>query len=448
MKRLILLTSFAAALCMAACGTESKTATTADASGNSGSDAKSDAAGSGDTTAATDTATTGDTASAGDSTTTFELNTCAKLGDCVATACGPTPTTDCEKPCFAKAAPEAQSKGAVLLACMQGKCKDGACKGSTDPKCMDDCLGQQCMGETIACVDMAKQGTVTCGDGIQCVQKCTMGKGGFQCIADCWSSMTKSGQTLLSATGKCFADNPGKGEQACMAPMLSCVADGKNGTKACYEIFGCIETCKASGKDEGECSMGCAGQGSADGIKGFADVAACMGKAPNGTDSCTTAFVNCAAPSGTTSCIDTIGCLVKCGGEAGKGPSPACLFTCLHASTKTAAAASMGFAGCMDNKDPAKNATCADLGVTCIAPSGSKTCPEMVTCAMGCGQNSGASCIFGCAAQGTTSSAKDFMTFAMCRNTCQAGCPKDDNTCLNACMVKDCPTAVGACAPK
>jgi len=78
--------------------------------------------------------------------------TCPEIDPC-GKACQKTGKAEgaCTFECLHKASPAEATKFVELMVCVGSKC-DAKCKGSTDPKCGDKCLQNECKTEMLACL--------------------------------------------------------------------------------------------------------------------------------------------------------------------------------------------------------------------------------------------------------------------------------------------------------
>jgi len=411
-------------------------------------DTASDAGPAVDTTSA-DNVSPGDTVS---DVPAAKYPTCVSVGDCVAAACDPTPTADCEKPCLAGGSQASLEKAVPLLTCIQSKCQTGLCKGSKDPKCVSDCVGQMCTPELVACIDDGTSGTAVCGDALACFDKCDPAKGFFACMGKCYSTLSTAGKAALAIYTNCAGKASGGGqppEQACIGELMSCLTGGKTGNKDCYEIFTCQEKCPKN--EDMACMAGCLSDTTAAGQKAFMDAMPCFGDQSKMNDPvCAKKFMACINPTGTKTCLQTLSCQGACPkAPPGQDGSPSCGFACMHNATPAAAEALLKISPCgLENKTPEQAQACTDAMVGCANPSGTDTCKQIMACAQACGQNGSQDCMFACVAKGSVAGATTFAKFISCKDGCDVQC-KDatDPQCAGKCLNSKCPTEFGACSP-
>ena len=386
-------------------------------------------------------ATTGDTLAA--DTPTAKYGTCAAVGDCVALACNPTPTAGCEKACLGGGSQGALEKAIPMLTCIQDKCQNGKCKGSSDPKCVSDCVGQMCTPELVGCIDDGTTGTGVCGDALGCFDTCNSAGGYFACMGKCYSALSTTGKAALAIYTSCAGKAAGAGQdpqQACISELMSCMTGGKTGTKDCYEIFACQEKCPAD--NQTACMAGCLSDTTAAGQKAFIDAMPCFGDQSKMSDPvCAAKFMTCINPTGTKTCAQTLSCQGACPQPPpGQSGSPSCGFACMHDATPAAADAYLKISPCgIQDKTPEQAQACMDAMIGCANPSGTDNCGQILTCAQTCGQNSGQDCLFGCLAKGSVAGATAFGKLMTCKDGCDAQCKgSTDPQCSNACMGSKC----------
>jgi len=169
---------------------------------------------------------------------------------------------------------------------------------------------------------------------------------------------------------------------------------------------------------------------------------ACFGQEPVSAE-CGAKFLACANPTGSGDCYSGLGCVDTCQKAAGgKLDGPQCVFKCAHALTPAAAADFWAAASCLGNSGA--EATCSPILLKCVAPTGSKTCVDTVTCMKTCPENDG-TCLFGCLKAASSAAADSAWKFALCGQTCDGKCAGGSSTCAIECMSSTCPTELAAC---
>ncbi len=459
----------ALALVSQGCGTETTKAETdtsaADtATGDTAGDAtESDAADSAGDDGTTTDATTEDTA------TGKTHKTCSALGDCVIAACAPKAfAAGCQDACLGDAEEAALLPAAGLLSCVQKVCLP-ACKDSKEPGCLDDCMGENCGADVMACVTqgVTPAGTSTCLEVGGCFESCGIGKSAkpFTCFSECIAKTDAVGLKALGDVAKCEADakKDGKDAEAVCAPAyMGCLISGKSGDKSCFDLFGCQAECAKAGKDEDVCLGTCLPQLSKDAQATFIDAIPCFeSKEP----ACAAKVMKCIDPSGDKTCYEAFGCISGCKG--GDGDSAACVFGCIHNVKATSAQALMTtIAACDDGKDDAEplpgdptptgsdgpTKECMSALVTCIDPPATGlSCPELVGCFDACDKADPKveGCPLTCIAKGAKADVSLLMQFMSCNADCTKECADSkDEACQVKCMGGKCPEPVSKCVPK
>jgi hypothetical protein len=357
----------ASGLAMATAGCESSTGTAAstqtDATGDTTADTTGDV--TSDTTAdATDTPDTTPTGL-----------TCQQAGDCAIADCSAKDgAPGCGVSCITQLDPAHKTRFENSWNCIFDKCVNATCKDAQDGDgCMDDCVGQKCAVELSLCVDSGTPGTSDCGASVTCFDKCKLDSAPFACWDTCWNGSSKAAQGKLEAMVKCVDAVEGNADpmEACGIQVVSCLADGKKGPKACYEVLSCMEGCsKGAGPD---CVAACVSSGTEDAQQTFADLVPCLDQ--DMSAACMTKFVACAAPSGTKTCAETVTCIDdKCVNSDG----PSCPLTCAHEATP---AEGKKFADMMECVVPCQNACKDDKACKDKCPM--ETCQTQTAACMG-----------------------------------------------------------------
>jgi hypothetical protein len=363
----------ASGLAMATAGCESSTGTPAatqtDVTGDTTADTTGDV--TGDTTP-------GDT-TPGDTVPDSQpgLLSCGQTSDCAIADCiASNGGAGCGLTCVTKLDPADKAKFESVWKCLNDECKDTVCLGKEyGDGCMDDCAGQHCAIELSACVDSGTPGTSNCGTSITCFSDCKFVSDPFACWDKCWNASSKAAQGKLETMVKCTDEVQGNTDpmQACGIQAVTCLADGKMGPKACYEVLSCMEGCsKGAGPD---CVAACVSSGTEVAQQTFADLVPCLDQ--DMSAACMTKFVACAAPSGTKTCAETVTCIDdKCANSDG----PSCPLTCAHEATP---AEGKKFADMMECVVPCQDACNGDKACKNECPMG--TCQTQALACMGNG---------------------------------------------------------------
>jgi len=332
-------------------GTGSDTTTAADATTGGDTAAISDTTAGEDVGTATDTAAAGDTAAPTDTAgptdvatadVTPPLSSCAEAGDCALAACQAAGgAAGCAGACVANASAEVKATFAPAWTCIDTTCFKGVCKGVSDATCMDDCVGQKCVMDIVACVATGAPGTGSCAGATQCFDDCkTAGVKSFACWGGCWNAMSAADQKRLEALGLCLSGSASsKPEEDCGLEMVKCIVGDKTGPGSCVDIMQCFEACPD--KDDLSCISGCVSAATQEAQALFADASSCFGK--DMAEGCIAKYMACAQPSGTKSCGEGLACIQNtCAGKDG----PGCPLKCAHELQPASASKLADLMGC------------------------------------------------------------------------------------------------------
>ncbi len=351
--------------------------------GTLGSD---DASTAGDTVGLTDATDSGSTDATGPETVGTDVSTdtgpakypdCLSLIGCVAQGCSPANwAAGCDATCLTGASPAVASAYATVATCIQNTCRDGLCQGSSDPKCIGDCIGQKCISKIAVCGAGGKTGTAKCGGFLTCEQACGTSSDPLSCITGCYSNLSATAQSQYAALDACISAAGGSDAfGSCPEQVLTCLADGTSGAKTCIEALSCAGTC-GTGTDaqKAACMTGCWSQTTAAGQTGFAAALKCMGTNKAG---CVDAMLTCTDPTGSATCTGTLTCAQGCQQTDPQAKST-CYYGCLHSASKAEAKKVLDLQVCMDgckcNGDKTCENTCVTTGpckavlATCQAP--------------------------------------------------------------------------------
>ncbi len=411
-----------------ACGGETDKSTGGTDTGATADGAASDAAGGSDATTGGDAATGSDATSGTDAGGTTDAGgkpkthqTCPAVADCVLAACAPTGFKDgCSDACLADAADAALAKGGPLLACAQKTCVP-ACKDSKDKDCLSDCMSGKCGADFFNCMDDGKGGDKGCTHVLTCGQSCDADPSKeFSCNAACYNAMSAAGKTQLKAFMGCMST---KKEEECIAETLTCVSEGKSGTKKCGEHLDCAEKCADVKGDLAQlvCTGKCLQDVDAKEHTLYVGAVACGADFDEG---CGDVMAQCIAPTGTDTCKVIVGCAAAC-----KDDDDACVAGCFAKGSKSEAALAFEVALGCDNDQP----NCGASWLTCMQPDGKNSCAASAKCVSDCDGNSDeATCIMTCLGEVKKASV-DLLKPVL---TCAA---KDDTTST------ECKGALGKC---
>lgn len=400
-----------------------------------------------------------------------KLTTCTEVGDCVVKACAPVGfKAGCSDKCLGDAVePAALAKAAPALSCVNDTCIAKVCKDSKDPKCLDDCLGDKCIGPILKCLDDGKTGDKPCPAVGPCMDGCGLGTPDpFKCMNKCVNTLTGDGKKQVMALGDCVAKEGGVDK--CFGEALVCFTAGKTGDKPCGFISGCIEACekKAGGENEG-CVFECLAQvdKEAQGLFGQMGKAGCFpddeggGKDKPPTPECLGLMFQCALhkQSGDLMCHEvfkcTEGCVVeevkKAGGNVPNDKmneiKGICMMGCGGKLKQEVQKAFLDIVPCMGKDD---DPACVAKLLACVAPSGKATCSETGGCIAKCpeftsesGMNS---CAYDCLHNATAAAATDMLAaMGLCENGPSKECIDQATKCGGASTGKGDCTALKVC---
>lgn len=333
---------------LAACGGDPEvpaTVGTATGADGAGADASFDASGNGDTassettpgdSAANDTSAQdsvpGDAnasdASASDANVAdaapAKYPLCSQLLTCFGVACSSASGLECAAPCLAGASAAASAAIKPFLDCADQACAKGLCAGSGDPKCLGNCAWEKCLTPALACGADGKSGSADCSSAFGCLEGCK--NQGGNCAFNCYAALSPAAQGQLDNLGACSA---AAGNQdafsACPTQALTCLTGGKTGSDDCWKLLGCTSSCdQGSDAVKAQCIGNCWSKASKDAQSQWISVLQC---GDSSTPACATPLLTCVQPSGSKTCLDTLGCWEACS-KAAAGDS--CGLQCLR----------------------------------------------------------------------------------------------------------------------
>ncbi len=269
---------------------------------------------------------------------------CSKLLTCVGVACSSAAGIDCAQPCLSGASPAAAAAIQPFLQCADQYCAKGLCAGVSDANCLLNCAWQKCISAAMACGGDGKKGEASCASAFGCMEGCK-DKGGT-CIFDCYSAMSSAAQAQFDALGGCSAAAGGKDPfAACPNQALTCLAGGKTGSDDCWKLASCSSACeKLSDGAKSLCIGDCWSKATKEAQAQWIAVIQCGDQA---SSACYSPLVQCIAPSGTKTCLDTLGCWETC--DKG-GSGDACGLQCLHDASPSEGAKVVALMQCMADK--------------------------------------------------------------------------------------------------
>lgn len=293
---------------------------------------------------------------------------CSTLFYCSQLACFPDFAAGCEQTCTGAATPAAAAQIAPVFACVDQLCRSGLCEGASDPKCVSDCAYKRCGYKMVECTSDGAKGNAGCDSVFTCIAGC---KDDIKCQGACFGAMNANGQAEFEALMSCASAAGGTDPfKACPGQALKCAAGGKTGAAGCMDTLGCFESCPKN--DTGNCGGICFGKATAEAQKQVIVAAKCF---DNNTDpSCAGALASCIDPKGSKNCVDTIGCLEKCGKS-----NDACNMVCFQAASK---AELQKFLALFQCSDAACKAKCAG-NQSCEGVCSKQACPAQWNACLG-----------------------------------------------------------------
>lgn len=269
---------------------------------------------------------------------------CSQLLTCVGVACSSAAGIDCAQPCLSGASASSAAALQPFLNCTDQYCAKGLCAGLNDPKCLLSCAWQKCLGAAMACGGDGKTGEASCTSAFGCMEGCK-DKGGT-CIFDCYAALSAPAQAQFDALGACSAAAGGKDAfSACPNQALTCLASGKTGTQDCWKLASCASGCdKLADSAKSLCISGCWSSATKEAQAQWIALLQCGDQAGS---ACYLPLVTCVAPSGSKTCLDTLGCWEACDkGTGGDG----CGMQCLHDASPSEGKKVIALMQCMADK--------------------------------------------------------------------------------------------------
>ncbi len=331
---------------------------------------------SGDTTGLSDTADAIGTDIAVD-TGPAKYPDCLSLIDCVAQGCSPANwAVGCDSTCLTGASPSVATAYAGVATCIQNSCRDGLCAGSSDPKCMGDCIGQKCISKIAVCGANGKTGAAGCDTYFPCMSGCATNANPLQCASACYSALSTSAQTEYAAVDACVSVAGGTDAfAACPEQVLTCLAGGASGTKTCLDALSCSSVCN-TGTDaqKSACMTACWAQTTAAGQTAFAGAMKCEGNPSQA--GCVDSLLSCVAPSGTATCTASLTCMQGCK-QTDPQAQTSCVWNCVHDASPAEAKKNLQLQVCMGTCACKGDQTCQNtcLTTTCKAALASCQAP-------------------------------------------------------------------------
>ncbi len=129
------------------------------------------------------------------------------------------------------------------------------------------------------------------------------------------------------------------------------------------------------------------------------------------------------------SCLAAVICLTACDDDL------ACETACMAKADDHALARLQAAAPCFGGDDGGPpDAACLEKIMACIDPSGADACGDVLECVMGCDNDQGSMCMFGCLHDGTPAAAAEALDVVSCMNAADDGsmaCLPDTLACIN-----------------
>ncbi len=294
---------------------------------------------------------------------------CLSLIGCVAQGCSASGwAPGCDAVCLTGASATVATEYAGVSACIENTCRNGLCSGSTDPKCIGDCIGQKCITKIAVCGADGKTGVSACGSFFPCVTACATDPNPLQCVSACYAALSPTAQTEYAAVDACTGAAGGSDAfSACPQQVLTCLAGGATGSKSCIDALSCSSVCN-TGTDaqKSACMTACWSQTTADGQSAFAGAMKC--EANPGSAGCADSLLACTAPNGTSTCPASLTCMQGCKQTDPQAQST-CVWTCVHDASPAEAKKNLQLQLCMGTCNCAGVKTCQDtcLTTTCKA---------------------------------------------------------------------------------
>jgi hypothetical protein len=293
--------------------------------------------------------------------------------------------------------------------------------------------------QLLTCVGVACSSANT----IDCAAPCLAGASAAASAAikpflDCTDQACAKGLCAGSSDPKCLGNC---GWDKCLTPALACGADGKSGTADCSSAFGCLEGCKNQG---GNCAFNCYAALSPTAQVQLNNLSACSAAAGNqdAFSVCPNQALTCltGGKTGSDDCWKLLGCTSACdqGSDAVKAQ---CVGTCWSKASKDAQGQWISVLQCGDSSTPA----CATPLLTCVQPSGAKTCLDTLGCWETCSKAAaGDSCGLQCLRDASPAEGKKVVDLMQCIAQ-QCGSCKGDQTCEDKCTQEKCKPALTGC---
>ncbi len=287
---------------------------------------------------------------------------CLSLIGCIAQSCSPANwAPGCDATCLTGTSPAVAAGYASVSACIQNTCRDGLCKGSSDPKCIGQCIGAKCMNKIAVCGANGKTGTAICGSYFTCSQACGTAKDPLACVSTCYAALSDGAQSEYAALDACTSAAGGSDAFAsCPEQALTCLAGGASGNKSCIDALGCAGACNiGTDAQKGACMTQCWSQTSSAAQTAFAGALKCSGINKTG---CVDSMLACTDPSGTATCTATLTCMQGCQ-QTDPQAKATCFYGCLHTASPAEAKKNLDLQVCMGNCNCNGDQTCTN---TCL----------------------------------------------------------------------------------
>lgn len=273
-----------------------------------------------------------------------------------------------------------------------------------------------------------------------CAQPCLDGaspaaQAGLKAFLDCIEGTCKAKLCPPGAKpgclGQCITSH-------CGITAIKCAADGKVGTASCDAAFNCLGKCENA--PDWNCGGACYAGLSSQAQSQLDAMGNCAMASPklDGGQTCPGELLTCASggKSGFATCRETLTCFDKCGDN-----NDGCGLACFQAAE---AKAQVQFSAAANCNAQGGGPACVDPMLACIAPTGSKTCTDVIACMQQCGSKP-AGCTLDCMGDGSPAEAgKVLQLFGCSEANCKGTCA-GDGACQQKCAQEKCPAEFKAC---
>ena len=316
--------------------------------------------------------------------TATQLGSCRTQASC---ALAPGCATDqaCRAACSAGAADAVVARVNAVVEC-RAACVSKNCAGATGSAlsgCENNCLADQCAGESLACAAPTATGAGACSDMLPCVTNCAMPvvTDSLSCLATCTDALASAELGVATAVTSCLSASGKAGTKssdACINEFAACYAGGVSGSALCHESFACLEGCAKTGKSDEACIRECMAKLTTTAQTQLVSCLECLGDNNNIISACKLSIIACADPKGTSPCAKMFEQTTKCIKINGTAASGSCIATSLHGGKPQAAIPYIDLLACYNaecgqvcDKSPSECTTC--LATKCGTKQGACT---------------------------------------------------------------------------